>query len=318
MSLKAKAANIGLTIDAEECDRLEVSLLIAEALINDDELKGWSGLTIVVQAYQRRSILTLERLLSCAKASERKIGIRLVKGAYWDMEIKRAQEMGLSSYPVFTRKENTDVSYLACARFLLNNTDIIYPQFATHNAATASAIIHMAGNKRGFEFQRLHGMGEVLHSEIMHQTNIQSRVYAPVGAYKDLLPYLVRRLLENGANSSFVNQFLDEDVAPELMAKDPITQSLENETIAHPLITSPRDMFGGHRLSAMGMDTSQAYTERNLESASQKKSFVKAKSILNGAEPTGQKMEIRNPANLQDIVGAVSYTHLTLPTNREV
>ena len=284
MALKAKAANIGLTIDAEECDRLEVSLIIAEALITDEDLKGWSGLTIVVQAYQRRSMVTLERLLNCAKSSDRKIGIRLVKGAYWDMEIKRAQEMGLSSYPVFTRKENTDVSYLACARFLLDNTDIIYPQFATHNAATVSAILHMAGNMRGFEFQRLHGMGDILHSEIMRQTGIQSRVYAPVGAYKDLLPYLVRRLLENGANSSFVNQFLDEDVDPELMAKDPITQSLENETAAHPAIPSPRDMFSGRRLSAMGIDTSQAYTERRLETASREKNFVKAKSILNGVE----------------------------------
>ena len=305
MALKAKAANIGLTIDAEECDRLEVSLLIAEALIADDELTGWSGLTIVVQAYQRRSIVTLERLLNCAKASDRKIGIRLVKGAYWDMEIKRAQEMGLSSYPVFTRKENTDVSYLACAQFLLGHTDVIYPQFATHNAATASAILHMAGNKRGFEFQRLHGMGDILHSELMEQTGIQSRVYAPVGAYSDLLPYLVRRLLENGANSSFVNQFLDEDVAPELMAKDPITKSLENETTAHPAITAPRDMFSGRRLAAMGIDTSQAYTERRLEDASRKTSFVKAKSILNGAETEGQKLEVRNPANLQDIVGEV-------------
>ena len=305
MALKAKTANIGLTIDAEECDRLEVSLLIAEALITDDELKGWTGLTIVVQAYQRRALLTIERLLNCATAADRKIGIRLVKGAYWDMEIKRAQEMGLSSYPVFTRKENTDVSYLACARFLLGNTDIIYPQFATHNAATAAAILHMAGNKRGFEFQRLHGMGEILHSAVMHETGIQSRVYAPVGAYKDLLPYLVRRLLENGANSSFVNQFLDEDVAPELMAKDPITQSLENETAAHPAITAPRDMFSGRRLSAMGIDTSQAYIERRLEAASRKTSFVKAKSILNGVEPKGQKSEIRNPANFRDIVGEV-------------
>ena len=307
MALKAKAANIGLTIDAEEVDRLEVSLLIATALIEDKELMGWDGLTIVVQAYQRRGCLTLEHLLKCAKSAGRKIAIRLVKGAYWDMEIKRAQEMGLSDYPVFTRKENTDVSYLACARLLLDNMDIVYPQFATHNAASMAAILHMAGNKRSFEFQRLHGMGEILHREMMQQTGIKSRIYAPVGAYKDLLPYLVRRLLENGANSSFVNQFLDPEVKAVDLARDPIYHSLSHDTAAHPSIPAPRDMFGGDRLSAIGVDTTQAITARHLETLTQIQKPIKVKPILKGVLHKGSKTEIRNPANLEEIVG-VAYS----------
>jgi len=303
MALTAKAANIGLTIDAEEADRLEVSLLIAKSLIEDNDLKGWEGLTIVVQAYQRRAMLTIETLLGYAKASHRKFAIRLVKGAYWDMEIKRAQEMGLTSYPVFTRKENTDVSYLACARLLLDNIEIVYPQFATHNAATASAILHMAGNKHAFEFQRLHGMGEVLHRELMKRTGIRSRIYAPVGAYKDLLPYLVRRLLENGANSSFVNQFLDQDVKPSDMARDPIEHSLSNNFAAHPAIPEPRNMFDGVRLSAKGIDTTQLTTANALETLRENTKPISAKSILNGVEYIGGKTNIRNPADLEEIVG---------------
>jgi len=227
----------------------------------------------------------------------------LVKGAYWDMEIKRAQEMGLSSYPVFTRKENTDVSYLACARILLDNLDQVYPQFATHNAATAMVVMHMAGKRRGFEFQRLHGMGEVLHLELMKQTGVRSRIYAPVGAYKDLLPYLVRRLLENGANSSFVNQFLDEDVNPVDMARDPIEHSQSHKTAAHPNITAPRDLFRGERLSAKGIDASQAITERKLSTLCAVKRPVIAKSIINGIDVGGRRADIRNPANLKDVVG---------------
>jgi len=303
MALTAKAANAGLTIDAEEADRLEISLLIAKALIEDEDLADWNGFTMVVQAYQRRAPLTIETLLDLAKASGRKIAIRLVKGAYWDMEIKRAQEMGLSSYPVFTRKENTDVSYLACARLLLDNPETVYPQFATHNAATAAAVIHMAGQEQNYEFQRLHGMGEVLHLELMKQTGRRSRIYAPVGAYKELLPYLVRRLLENGANSSFVNQFLDEDVDPIDMARDPIEHSLSNAYSQHPSISDPRNLFGGSRLSAKGLDITQAVTAQRLSTLCATQKPIIAKSILNGQEKKGQREDIRNPANLEDIVG---------------
>ena len=310
MALTAKAANAGLTIDAEEANRLEISLLIAKALIQDEELAGWDGFTMVVQAYQRRAPLVIETLLDLAKTAGRKIAIRLVKGAYWDMEIKRAQQMGLSSYPVFTRKENTDVSYLACARLLLDNPDIVYPQFATHNAATAAAVIHMAGNNRNFEFQRLHGMGEVLHLELMKQTGIRSRVYAPVGAYKDLLPYLVRRLLENGANSSFVNQFLDEEVEPTDMARDPIEHSLSNMAAQHPSISFPRDLFGGERLSAKGIDTTQAATAEALSTLCAAQKPIIAKSIINGKEIAGTPVKVRNPAKLEEIVGT-SYSIIT-------
>lgn len=303
MALIAKAANVGLTIDAEEAERLEISLLIAEALIQDKDLAGWDGFTMVVQAYQRRAPLVIETLITLARNARQKIAIRLVKGAYWDMEIKRAQEMGLSSYPVFTRKENTDVSYLACARLLLDNPDIVYPQFATHNAATAAAVIHMAGRQRNYEFQRLHGMGEVLHLELMKQTGRRSRIYAPVGAYRDLLPYLVRRLLENGANSSFVNQFLDEEVEPADMARDPIEHSLSNPTIQHPAISNPRDLFGGERLSAIGIDTTQAITVDKLKALCAAQQPIRAKSIINGREIKGLREVIRNPANRQDIVG---------------
>jgi len=303
MALLAKAANVGLTIDAEEADRLEISLLIAKALIEDKELEGWDGFTIVVQAYQRRAPLVIETLLAWAKSAGRKIAIRLVKGAYWDMEIKRAQEMGLTSYPVFTRKENTDVSYLACTRILLDNPNIVYPQFATHNAATAAAVIHMANQSQNYEFQRLHGMGEVLHLELMQQTGRLSRIYAPVGAYRDLLPYLVRRLLENGANSSFVNQFLDQDVNLADMARDPIERSVENETAQHPSISDPRDLFNGNRLSAIGIDTTQTKTARELSGLCAVQKPMLAKSIINGREIDGQQGNILNPANRRDLVG---------------
>ena len=195
LALVAKTANFNLTIDAEEADRLETSLRVIQRVLDDAELAGWDGLGIVVQAYQRRAMPLIKWLAGACRAAQRYISVRLVKGAYWDMEIKRAQELGLDSYPVFTRKENTDVSYLACSRLLLDASDCIYPQFATHNAHTACAIRHMAGEGSRYEFQRLHGMGEALHTVLMEDFGASSRVYAPVGEHKDLLPYLVRRLL---------------------------------------------------------------------------------------------------------------------------
>jgi len=306
MAMQAKAANMGLTIDAEEADRLEVSMLIAKALLEDQDFSGWDGLAIVVQAYQRRAMVTIEHLLATARAANRKFCIRLVKGAYWDMEIKRAQEMGLESYPVFTRKENTDLSFLACAKVLLDNRDIVFPQFATHNASSISAILHMAATDagyQGFEFQRLHGMGEVLHREVMKQTGVPSRIYAPVGAYKDLLPYLVRRLLENGANSSFVNQFLDERVQVEDMARDPVEHTLSNDVTANPFIMAPRDMFGGERLAAKGLDSTQSVTAAHLEALTQTSLNITARSIINGKELDGKSHDIHNPAQVDERVG---------------
>jgi len=313
LALVAKAGNVGLSIDAEEADRLELSMHIARALLSDPDLAGWSGLCIVVQAYQRRAVSVIEFLLDAAKKADQKFSIRLVKGAYWDSEIKRAQEMGLSSYPVFTRRENTDVSYLACARFLFEAGDIIYPRFATHNAASMAAILHMAGDRTDFEFQRLHGMGGLLHEKIMSQTSIKSRIYAPVGRYKDLLPYLVRRLLENGANSSFVNQFLNPEVLPEDLAADPITEALENSAAAHDKIPAPRDLFDGARLLARGLDHAQADMTAKIEGMLAAFTPVKASSIIKGKTPRktilkvkGEPLTIFNPAKQSELIGHVT------------
>ena len=310
LALIAKSGNVGLSIDAEEADRLELSMHIARGLLSAPDLAGWSGLCIVVQAYQRRAPKVIEFLLETAKKAGRKFSIRLVKGAYWDSEIKRAQEMGLESYPVFTRKENTDVSFLACARQLLDAGDIIYPRFATHNAASMAAILRMADDRTDFEFQRLHGMGGPLHDEIMRRTPIKSRIYAPVGRYKDLLPYLVRRLLENGANSSFVNQFLNPDVLPEDLAADPIAQALENKTTAHDKIPPPRDIFDGRRLLARGLDHTQADSVEIFNDMLADFTPNKASSIIKGKAVhrkimTGKSgfYDIVNPANKTDVIG---------------
>ncbi len=306
MALIAKSARFGLSIDAEEADKLELSIEIVEHLLADPDLAHWPGLSVVVQAYQRRAVINIERLLKTARKHKRLFCIRLVKGAYWDSEIKRAQEMGLKSYPVFTRKENTDVSYLACARLLLDAEDIVYPQFATHNAATMAAILEMAGNNGLLEFQRLHGMGEILHDTVMKSTGLKSRIYAPVGRHKELLPYLVRRLLENGANSSFVNQFLNPEIAPALLAEDPIAISTGNQSIPHDRIPAPRDMFSGSRLSAKGFDHTQAETASRLEGLIAKLKPVKAYPIIDGKSIHGPQQNVTNPANPSEHVGTIT------------
>ncbi len=219
----AARARMGFNIDAEEADRLTLSLKVIAAVLADPEIKGWDGFGIVVQGYGRRAGAVIDWLHGLSQRLDRRIMVRLVKGAYWDAEIKRAQVMGLADFPVFTRKEATDVSYIANARKLLGMTDRIYPQFATHNAHTVAAILDMGKPGQAFEFQRLHGMGERLHDIVLKREKTRCRIYAPVGAHRDLLAYLVRRLLENGANSSFVNQIVDLDVAPEPVAPCPIT-----------------------------------------------------------------------------------------------
>jgi RHH-type proline utilization regulon transcriptional repressor/proline dehydrogenase/delta 1-pyrroline-5-carboxylate dehydrogenase len=210
---EARAVGIGLTIDAEEADRLEVSLDLVEGLALAPELAGWDGFGLAVQAYQKRAPAVVDWLADLAGRARRRLMVRLVKGAYWDSEIKRAQERGLDTYPVFTRKIATDVCYLACARRMFAAGGAFYPQFATHNAHTLAAILELAGGRAsGWEFQRLHGMGEALYGEVVgpDKINIPCRVYAPVGSHEDLLAYLVRRLLENGANTWFVNPMVDE------------------------------------------------------------------------------------------------------------
>ena len=255
----ARAANMGLNIDAEEQDRLVLSLKVIKAVLSDPELAGWDGFGVVVQAYGKRAGAVIDWLYALATGLDRRIMVRLVKGAYWDSEMKRAQVEGAPDFPLFTSKPATDVAWLAQARRLLARTDRIYPQFATHNAHSVAAVLEMAeeaGNPP-FEFQRLHGMGEALHDIVLGQAKGRCRIYAPVGAHRDLLAYLVRRLLENGANSSFVNQIVDEDVPPEEVARDPFA-TLDGAGTAGLL--APAALFGAARANSAGFDLSDAQT----------------------------------------------------------
>ncbi|HWU78833.1 MAG TPA: bifunctional proline dehydrogenase/L-glutamate gamma-semialdehyde dehydrogenase PutA, partial [Caulobacter sp.] len=240
----AKSYGIGFTIDAEEADRLEMSLDVIAAAYADKSLDGWQGYGLAVQAYQKRAPEVIDFLADLARRSGRRIPVRLVKGAYWDSEVKRAQVDGQAGYPVFTRKPNTDVSYLANARRMLDASDAIYPMFATHNAQTIATVHRMAAG-RAFEFQKLHGMGDDLYAEVIpaDRLDVPCRVYAPVGSHEDLLPYLVRRLLENGANSSFVNRITDEDIAIDELIRDPVETVSAFDSIPHPRIPLPVDLY---------------------------------------------------------------------------
>jgi RHH-type transcriptional regulator, proline utilization regulon repressor / proline dehydrogenase / delta 1-pyrroline-5-carboxylate dehydrogenase len=237
----AKLHHLGLTIDAEEVARLDLSLELFAMLAQAESLRGWNGLGLAVQAYGKRAKPTLEWLADLAKHTGRKLPVRLVKGAYWDTEIKRAQEQGLEDFPLFTRKDATDVSYLACARFMLSRRELFFPQFATHNAQSVASVMVMAGDKTGFEFQRLHGMGVALYSDIVG--TYPCRVYAPVGSHKDLLGYLVRRLLENGANTSFVNRIADDDAPIETLVANPVDAILQQTEISNSRIRKPAALF---------------------------------------------------------------------------
>ncbi|NUR14292.1 MAG: bifunctional proline dehydrogenase/L-glutamate gamma-semialdehyde dehydrogenase PutA, partial [Bradyrhizobium sp.] len=263
LALKASAADVHFTIDAEEADRLELQMDVFEALLADDALfaNGWSGFGIAIQAYQKRAAPLCDWVIEAARAHGRKLMCRLVKGAYWDTEIKAAQVGGLPDYPVFTRKVATDVSYLACARKLLAASDVIYPAFATHNANTIGQVKALAGT-REFEFQRLHGMGEELYEELaglerhLGDTPTPVRIYAPVGSHKELLAYLVRRLLENGANSSFVNRIADEQISVDDLVRDPVAELQALQPKRNPKIILPRDVFGAQRRNSAGLDLS--------------------------------------------------------------
>lgn len=263
LALLAKSAGMGLNIDAEEADRLAISMDVIETVLSEPALSGWDGFGVVVQAYGKRAGATLDYLYELSEKMDRKIMVRLVKGAYWDTEVKRAQVEGIDGFPVFTSKAATDVSYIANARKLLGMTDRIYPQFATHNAHTVAAILHMAEDKTAFEFQRLHGMGEALHDIVLQDQGTRCRVYAPVGAHRDLLAYLVRRLLENGANSSFVNQIVDEDVPAETVASDPFdqVQSTEGQLPRGP------ELFEPERINSKGFDLTDKPTLDALDTA---------------------------------------------------
>ncbi len=274
LARQARDAGIGFTIDAEEADRLEPMLDIVEALALAPELAGWDGLGLAVQAYQKRALPLVDWLADLARRANRRLMVRLVKGAYWDTEIKRAQERGLDGYPVFTRKLATDVSYLACAKQLFAAGSALYPQFATHNAHSLAAILELSGGRTDWEFQRLHGMGEALYDEVVgrDKMNRPCRVYAPVGGHEDLLAYLVRRLLENGANTSFVNRIVDERAPIDEIVADPIARLAALPRKPHPKIPLPRDLFQPERCNSQGLDLADPRALADLSGARSRRS----------------------------------------------
>lgn len=307
----AKQYNIGLNIDAEEADRLELSLDLMEALAFDPDLKGFEGIGFVVQAYQKRCPYVIDYLVDLARRSGSKFMIRLVKGAYWDSEIKRAQVDGMTGFPVYTRKVYTDVSYLFCAQKLLNANDVIYPQFATHNALTLATIYEWAKKAKidNYEFQCLHGMGETLYDQVVGADKLGKacRIYAPVGSHQTLLAYLVRRLLENGANSSFVNQIVDEKVSIDSLVKDPLQIARELQGKMHSGIAMPRDLFGKERANSAGMDFSNELELRQIAETLQAVSQTQltATPLLQTETNATTARAICNPADLRQVVGQV-------------
>ena len=268
LMLLAQRYDIGLNVDAEEADRLEISLDLVETLALDPDLAGWKGFGFVVQAFQKRCPFVLDWLLDLARRSGLRFMLRLVKGAYWDTEVKRAQVEGMDDYPVYTRKLHTDISYLACARKLLAHPQQIYPQFATHNASTLSAVVELAQENRDFEFQCLHGMGETLYDKVVGTQNmgLSCRIYAPVGTHETLLAYLVRRLLENGANSSFVNQIVDPEVPLERLLEDPVTAAKTFGGTPHPRVPLPSNLYPDRR-NSRGVDVTDELALASLEGA---------------------------------------------------
>ncbi|MGO4352594.1 trifunctional transcriptional regulator/proline dehydrogenase/L-glutamate gamma-semialdehyde dehydrogenase [Rhizobium sp. RAF36] len=315
LALLARKYDIGLNIDAEEADRLELSLDLLEELSLDTELNGWNGLGFVVQAYGKRCPFVLDYIIDLARRSGRRMMVRLVKGAYWDAEIKRAQLDGLPDFPVYTRKIHTDVAYVACARKLLAATDAIFPQFATHNAQTLATIYQLAGPdfKVGkYEFQCLHGMGEPLYDEVVGKQNLDRpcRIYAPVGTHETLLAYLVRRLLENGANSSFVNRISDPKISVDELTADPVDLVEANTPVGkpHDLISLPANLYGAERQNSSGIDlaneTELARLAGNLVDTT--KTSWHATPLLADGSTEGTTQPILNPADHGDVVGQVT------------
>jgi len=321
LTLLARQYDIGINIDAEEADRLEISLDLLEKLCFEPELAGWNGIGFVIQAYQKRCPFVIDYLIDLASRSRRRLMIRLVKGAYWDSEIKRAQMEGLEGYPVYTRKVYTDVSYLACAKKLLGVPNLIYPQFATHNAHTLAAIYSLAGQNYypgQYEFQCLHGMGEPLYEQVTGKVadgklNRPCRIYAPVGTHETLLAYLVRRLLENGANTSFVNRIADTTLPLDELVADPV-QAVEKMAaqegqigLPHPKIALPRELYGAGRVNSAGLDLANEHRLASLSSALLNSALQKwqAKPILEQSVEDGEMQPVINPAEPKDIVGYV-------------
>ena len=299
LAIEAAKANLNFTLDAEEADRLIISLKLFDKLVNEEELGEWTGLGLALQAYQKRSFETVQKLAdlarNCRGGKGRRIMVRLVKGAYWDSEIKYAQVEGHADFPVWTRKPTTDLSYLACARGLLDAGRWIYSQFATHNANTVAAIEEIAAGGHHYEFQRLHGMGDALYAAVYAgpESPHPCRVYAPVGAHEDLLPYLVRRLLENGANTSFVHSFLDDSVPAEEVAKTPFSDIAPTR---HDKIPSPPKLYGKSRRNSRGIDLTQTKLRQNLEEQAAKLANKAVGPIIGGKSNTTKGVPVDDPA----------------------
>ena len=303
LAMQARKYDIGFTVDAEEADRLDISMDIIAAVFLDKDLDGWNGFGIALQAYQKRAIFMLDWVQDLTIKAKRKMMVRLVKGAYWDSEVKISQAEGYNDFPVFSRKPSTDVSYQACAKKLLNMRDTVYPQFATHNAYTVATILEMTDQHSGFEFQRLHGMGESLYDQVVQNDKVSCRVYAPVGQHADLLAYLVRRLLENGANSSFVNNIVDENIPVESLLIDPLETVQLWQDKYHPQIPLPHALYGNERSNSKGIDLT------DVDAVSQMKTHLEkwfSDNLITDNDPrTPDKWDkaVTNPANHNEVIG---------------
>jgi len=320
LAMEAKKLDIGFTVDAEEADRLDISLDVIEAVFSDKDLGDWQGFGMAVQAYQKRAIYVIDWIRELTQSNQRKMMVRLVKGAYWDTEIKHSQAEGFDGFPVFTRKASTDVCYQACVKKLLGFRDSIYPQFATHNAYTVSTILEMDmdsdfyknenNTHKGFEFQRLHGMGESLFNQVVNEEKVACRVYAPVGAHVDLLAYLVRRLLENGANSSFVNNIVDENVSVESLLVDPLETVMLWKDKRNSQIALPTNLYGKLRKNSVGLDLTDTnrltVLETNLDDWWKMKKGNQSHSEDRVHSESSNILNVFNPANHSEVLANLS------------
>ena len=304
---QAKNFDLNLTIDAEEADRLELSLDVIAAVLADTSLAGWDGFGLAIQAYQKRADAVIDHVDALARSFDRRLMVRLVKGAYWDTEVKRAQERGLDDYPVFTRKAMTDLNYVACARKLLALRPRLFPQFATHNALTVASVLELAGGSDGFEFQRLHGMGDALYAQLLaDRPELACRTYAPVGSHRDLLAYLVRRLLENGANSSFVAVAADPAVPVATLLRRPAEIVASAERARHPALRLPRDLFQPQRVNSSGVEFGDRKALADLVSDVLRAATpVVAAPLIDGVAVPGAARDAVSPIDAATGVGRV-------------
>ena len=308
LAQQAKAFDLNLTVDAEEADRLELSLEVIGAALSDRSLAGWDGFGLAVQAYQKRAAAVIDHLDALARGLDRRLMIRLVKGAYWDTEIKRAQERGLDDYPVFTRKAMTDLNFAACAAALLRLRPRLYPQFATHNALTVATVLELADGATDFEFQRLHGMGDALYGRLpADRPELSCRTYAPVGSHRDLLAYLVRRLLENGANSSFVNAAADSAVPVTSLLRRPAARIGRADAARNPALALPRDLFAPGRKNSRGLDVgARAALDDLVAAVARDSAAVAAASVIDGAARGAAGRDVVSPIDGVTVVGTVA------------